>query len=93
MLSWIRRTRIDGDSWALQDVPLGEDAESYAVDILSGAEVVRRLQSAAANVLYAGWQELADFGAPQTSLAVRIAQVSASAGRGFPLETIISVRS
>ncbi len=93
MLSWIRRTRIDGDSWALQDVPLGEDAESYAVDILSGAEVVRSLHAAAANVLYAAGQELADFGAPQASLAIRIAQISASAGRGFPLETIISVQS
>ncbi|MFV2003068.1 MAG: host specificity protein, partial [Paracoccaceae bacterium] len=28
-LSWVRRTRIDGDNWVSADVPLGEDSESY----------------------------------------------------------------
>ena len=28
-ISWIRRTRIDGDSWQGGEVPLGEDSESY----------------------------------------------------------------
>jgi hypothetical protein len=91
-LRWIRRTRVDGDSWALQDVPLGEDAEAYVVDILSGGDVVRSLQSQTPSVLYPDADELADFGAPQTTLAVRIAQISGSAGRGFPAETILSVQ-
>ncbi|MCH2163111.1 MAG: hypothetical protein MK098_00430 [Marinovum sp.] len=33
-LKWIRRTRIDGDSWEGFDVPLGEEAERYLVRIL-----------------------------------------------------------
>ncbi|OLP56847.1 hypothetical protein BJF92_12315 [Rhizobium rhizosphaerae] len=33
-LSWIRRTRIGGDSWDQADVPLGEEREAYEVDIL-----------------------------------------------------------
>jgi hypothetical protein len=32
-LSWIRRTRIDGDSWQGTDVPLGEDSESYLIQV------------------------------------------------------------
>ena len=39
--TWIRRTRIDGDSWDLPDVPLGEEAESYTVRVSIGSDVVR----------------------------------------------------
>lgn len=38
---WVRRTRIDGDSWAGLDVPLGEASESYLVRVLTGAGIVR----------------------------------------------------
>ncbi len=91
MLSWVRRTRVDGDSWAVQDVPLGEDAEQYAVDILSGASVVRTLQSSSSNALYLNADELADFGSPQSSLSVRVAQMSAAVGRGIPAEATLSI--
>jgi hypothetical protein len=40
--TWIRRTRIDGDSW-VGEVPLGEDSEQYALDVLSDGGVVRTL--------------------------------------------------
>ncbi len=42
-LSWIRRTRIGGDSWDGVDVPLAEDEERYEIDILDGSDVVRTL--------------------------------------------------
>jgi hypothetical protein len=41
-VSWIRRTRIDGDLWDLPDVPLGETAEAYQVRVWSGAALVRQ---------------------------------------------------
>ena len=81
-ITWIRRTRIDGDTW-VGEVPLGEDSEQYAVDILSGSTVVRTLNATSPSALYAAADELADFGAAQTSLTVRVAQVSATVGRGF----------
>ena len=34
-LSWIRRSRIGGDSW--DEVPLGEEREAYRLEILDGA--------------------------------------------------------
>lgn len=89
-LTWIRRTRTDGDSW-VGEVPLGEDSESYVVDILSGGAVVRTLETAAPAALYAAADELADFGAAQTNLTVRVAQVSATVGRGFAAESILSL--
>jgi hypothetical protein len=33
-VSWIRRTRRDGDNWSVE-VPLGEDTEAYTLDIMS----------------------------------------------------------
>ncbi|WP_299693220.1 glycoside hydrolase/phage tail family protein [uncultured Tateyamaria sp.] len=39
--SWIRRTRIDGDSWDLPDVPLGEESETYTVRVTTGAGTLR----------------------------------------------------
>ena len=89
-LSWIRRTRIDGDSWT-GEVPLGEDSERYEVDILSGSTVLRTLSATAPSVLYAAADEMADFGATQTSLSLRVVQLSATVGRGFTAERMLIV--
>jgi len=85
LISWIRRTRRGGDSWDTAEVPLGEESEAYRVEILSGASVVRTIESAAPQTLYESGDELADFGAPQTALSVRVAQLSALAGAGRAL--------
>jgi hypothetical protein len=87
--SWIRRTRVDGDTW-VGEVPLGENVEQYTTDILSGSNVVRTLTSATSSVLYASADEVSDFGAPQASLHVRITQLSATVGRGFAAEAILT---
>ncbi len=89
-LSWIRRSRIDGDGWAAEP-PLGEDTEAYRVDILSGTSVVRTIPCAAPAALYANADELSDFGAPQTDLRVRVAQVSSAVGAGFPTERTLTL--
>lgn len=89
-ISWIRRTRRDGDSWAAE-VPLGEDIEAYEIDILDGDAVLRTLSAATPATLYAAADELADFGAPQASLSVAIYQLSATVGRGFPATRTLTV--
>lgn len=35
--SWVRRTRIGGDSWEFEEVPLGEAFERYRVRVMQGA--------------------------------------------------------
>src|SRR5690606_39345356 len=50
VLSWIRRTRIGGDSWEVNEVPLAEDTERYEVDILDGDTVKRTLIAAAPTI-------------------------------------------
>ena len=91
-LDWLRRTRRNGDGWEAVDVPLGEDAERYEIDILRSGVVVRTLTSAQPFVLYGSAEELADFGEPQSSLSLRIAQMSAVAGRGFERHATVAVR-
>jgi hypothetical protein len=83
-LSWVRRTRIGGDSWDSVDVPLAEETEAYEVDILDGPDVVRTLSSTAPSLTYTAADQTADFGAPQASVALRIYQTSPVFGRGPP---------
>lgn len=89
VLSWVRRTRTDGDNWETLDVPLGEASEAYEVDILSGGSVVRTLAAGTTSTVYAAAEQIADFGAPQSSVAVRVYQMSDVLGRGAPREAVI----
>ncbi|MCP9626150.1 glycoside hydrolase/phage tail family protein [Rhodopseudomonas palustris] len=89
-ISWIRRSRIDADSWD-GEVPLGEDAEAYTLQILSGAAVVRTITCGAPQALYAAADELADFGAAQPSLHLRVAQLSAAVGAGSACDRIVTL--
>jgi hypothetical protein len=87
-LSWVRRARRNVTSTA--HIPLDEPFEAYELDILSGATVLRTLRVDAPNALYIAAAEAADFGGvPQSQLAVRVAQLSATVGRGRANETII----
>ncbi len=89
-ITWIRRTRIDGDGWGVE-VPLGEETEAYALDILSGGSVVRTIECGTPQAIYASADELADFGAVQTSLDLRVAQISATVGAGYAAEVTLAV--
>ena len=80
----IRRTRIGGDSWETTEVPLGEDSENYAIDILDGDTVVRTLTATSPSATYTAAELTADFGTPPPAIAVRVYQLSASYGRGSP---------
>lgn len=81
-IRFIRRTRGDGDGWDLVEVPLAEESEAYQIDILSGGAVKRSLTVTAPQVLYSAAAELADFGAPQSGLNLRVAQLSPLVGAG-----------
>jgi hypothetical protein len=81
-LTWIRRTRIGGDSWDQVEVPLSEESERYEIDVLSGATVLRTLSVATPTATYAAADQLADFGLLPASITLRLAQVSSTYGRG-----------
>nr|WP_143535112.1 glycoside hydrolase TIM-barrel-like domain-containing protein [Roseivivax jejudonensis] len=79
-VTWIRRTRIDGDDWTGPDVPLGEERETYLVRILRGAEVLREASTDAPRWRYEAGALGTDLAGGPVRLAV--AQVSARFGPG-----------
>ncbi len=79
---WIRRTRVGGDGWDRLEVPLGEWAEAYEVDVRAGSAVRRRLAVTEPSALYPVEQQVADWGAPPAELTIAVHQISQSVGRG-----------
>jgi hypothetical protein len=88
-ITWKRRTRIGGDSWDSVEVPLGEDSERYEIDILDGSDVVRTLSVTSPTATYTAAQQTDDFGSPQSSVSLRIYQLSTTAGRGTPRSAVL----
>lgn len=82
VITWIRRTRVGGDNWELADVPLGEDSERYAIDILDGSLVKRTLTASQPLATYSAGDQAMDFGTPPPSVSLRVCQISAVYGRG-----------
>lgn len=82
-LSWVRRTRLGGDSWSDMDVPLGEEQEAYEVDVIANGVVARTLTATSPQVLYMVAEQTVDFGGPVSgALTVEVFQLSAAYGRG-----------
>ncbi len=79
-VSWIRRTRLDGDDWDLPEVPLAEDTESYTVRVLQDGGVLREETVTAPSWMYSDADRLADGMAGPFEIAV--AQNSARYGIG-----------
>jgi len=79
--SWIRRTRIQGDSWDGVEVPLGEESELYLVRVVQGGAVLREATVAAPAWIYTAAMQAADDLAPGL-WELRVAQVSAIYGAG-----------
>lgn len=93
-ITWERRTRING-GWmdGTGIVPLGEESESYEVDILSGPSgtLKRTLIASTPSVTYTSANITTDFGSPPSTLTMRIYQISAAVGRGFTREVTVNV--
>lgn len=81
-LSWVRRARRDGNSWALVEVPLDNVPESYRIEIYDAGTLVRTFESATTSQTYLASEQSADFGAPPASFDFTIAQISPSFGVG-----------
>ncbi|AOZ69272.1 host specificity protein [Rhodobacter xanthinilyticus] len=87
--SWVRRTRIDGDSWDGYDVPLGEAQERYLVRVMDGTAVRREVLVAEPGWSYSSAQAAADGVAGGFALAV--AQVSDVYGAGLFASVAVAV--
>ena len=86
-VSFVRRTRIDGDRWDLAEVPLGESVESYLIRISAAGSVLRETNVTSRNWTYTDvdWSE----DGAHTDYEIAVAQLSDRYGPGpFARRTI-----
>ncbi|WP_332681432.1 baseplate multidomain protein megatron [Bosea sp. (in: a-proteobacteria)] len=91
-LSWIRRSRVDGDSWEAFEVPLGEEGERYRLTAHQAGTAKRVLESEGPQLLYPAASEIADFGAAQPALDIGLEQLSVAAGAGLQWRGLVTIR-
>ncbi len=78
--SWVRRTRINGDSWAGVEVPLGEAAETYLVRAVKDGVICREDLTDAPAWVYSAAMRAADGIASEYE--IHVAQLSDVFGAG-----------
>lgn len=98
-ITWTRRTRVGGnmdllDGIQQDEVPVGEDEESYEVDLLDKvtgepvSPVLTSTDDATGVTISSGHFSSAGYSAGD-AVTVRIYQISAIVGRGYPLEVTL----
>ena len=88
IVSWTRRTRLPVEPFSGLAAPVGESVESYEVEVWDSSystlkRTITGLTSATAS--YTSAQQIADFGSNQETLYLKVYQMSATVGRGYPL--------
>ncbi len=91
LIEWIRRSRIGGDGWEGEEIPLGETAEMHSLELLAGGSVIRRFRTTTPRLLYPQASESADFGVRLSELTLRIAQISPEIGPGAALDAVVPI--
>lgn len=79
-LRWIRRSRIGGDDWDGLDIPLGEEAERYVVQVSQAGQIWREAVIATPSWQYSRDMRIAD--QISGAFTFSVAQVSAIYGAG-----------
>lgn len=87
-VTWLRRSRQTGIVWR-STRPLAESTESYEIDVMNGASVVRTITATSATASYTAAEQTTDFGSTQSSVTLRIYQMSATFGRGVVKEATV----
>ncbi len=79
-VSWIRRTRIGGDSWSGLEVPLAQESEVYSVKVLKSGVTLFETSVSAPIWTYTNAQQIS-YGAI-APFEIHVAQLSTSFGNG-----------
>lgn len=85
--TWNRRDRL-GQEWpesGSEDPPMSEDTEEYTIKFYSGVTLMGTYSSAVETFVYTAAAQTTDFGSPQTTIEIGVAQVSVIYGDGIEL--------
>jgi hypothetical protein len=80
-VTWVRRTRIDGDSWEALEVPLGEETETYVLRMVKDGVMLREEVLDTSAFEYSSGAQASD--GAGTPFSIEVAQVSATFGVGL----------
>jgi hypothetical protein len=94
IFTWVRSGRIDNGWDDNRDVPLGEDSESYQIDVHSTqngtfGSVTNTYTSTSETYTYTAAQQTADFGSGRDPVDITVYQISATVGRGYGRQATI----
>ncbi|MGN7619071.1 MAG: hypothetical protein ACTJLM_04220 [Ehrlichia sp.] len=83
-ISWIRRTRINGEWKDNTDTPIEEKFESYDIEILDDQNIIKRTITIndRTTYTYSAKQQKIDFNSVQEKINIRIYQNSGIVGQG-----------
>ena len=87
--TWIRRSRINNGWLSGADTALDEVSESYEIDVMDGATVVRTIAATSPSFTYSAANQTTDFGSTQATILFNIYQLAAIVGRGFAYEVTL----
>lgn len=90
-IGWIRRGRLDADGWPAPEIGFDEAEERYRIEVKAGEEIRRAAEVTAPQWLYPAAAEIADFGAPLSTLTVSIMQAGRHVPWGIPRPVTISL--
>jgi hypothetical protein len=79
-LSWVRRTRIGGDDWSREDVPLAETIEAYVLRVFAQGSLVREERLTEPQFTYTSAQRSSD--GVVGGYRIEVAQISDLFGAG-----------
>lgn len=85
--TWVRRTRRDGDSWDVPEVPLAEESESYVIRVRQGDTLLREETVTSPEWRYAVAEQVSD--GASGAVEFEVAQISAAYGAGLPRRTTV----
>lgn len=89
-ITWVRRDRMQLDYVPGEATLMSEELEDYEVDIIdSSGEVQRTLSVSNRSAVYSAAQQTTDFGSVQSSVTVRVYQISTAVGRGYGAQETI----
>jgi hypothetical protein len=81
--TWTRRDRKAGDRTDYANFPLSETSEKYEIDVYSSSTIVRTVSCSSPNYIYTAANQVAEFGSLQSTIGVRVYQISGLVGRGY----------
>ena len=90
IITWIRQSRIGGDMWEPEEIPLSETTEAYDIEILNNNTPVRTAMTNSPSYTYTADDQISDWGSAQSTYHVRVYQRSETYGRGGAGEATLS---